>query len=378
MLPTQKRCEGASSTPPGPNWQRAQRRALHNKLMELQGNIRVIARCRPPAPFETAGGDADVVLFPDAQGELTVRNEAGSPHAFEFDSVFAPGSTQGEVFDAVKPMITSALDGYPSCIFAYGQTGSGKTHTMEGPLEDRGVYFRALAELFEFRDEKGQPLQITLSMLEIYNETIRDLLVLKTGGQPKLEIRQTQTGHNVPGLTQVRVATQDEVTNVVGKGSAQRTVGGHDMNEHSSRSHLIISLDIAGRGKLNLVDLAGSERLSKTNATGDRLKEAQAINKSLSALGDVIQALSKKNGHVPYRNSKLTYLLQDSLSVSAKVMMVVAVSPNESNASETICSLNFASRCRDVALGGKSASIELDKAKKTIRMLQAKLATLTS
>ena len=148
---------------------------------------------------------------------------------------------------------------------------------------------------------------------------------------------------------------------VLERGRCNRAVGGHDMNEHSSRSHSIFTIMCTTRntidgsgtfGKLNLIDLAGSERLSKTEATGDRLKEAQNINKSLSALGDVINALgNRKNTHIPYRNSKLTYLLQDSLGGNSKVMMVVAISPAVYNVGETICSLNFASRCRLTELG---------------------------
>ena len=235
------------------------------------------------------------------------------------------------------------------------------------------------------------------SMLEVYNETILDLLAFnkgKSSGTPKLEVRQTATGHSVPGLTEVAVDSLDAIQRLMQRGSAQRSVGGHDLNAHSSRSHLILTLHIectrlvggGGGGangllvskttssKLNLIDLAGSERLSKTGATGERLKEAQNINKSLSALGEVINSLSSKHGHVPYRNSKLTFLLQDSLSRNAKVLMLVNISPAESNASESICSLSFAARCRDVALGDGRESAELDKARKHIRMLQSRLS----
>lgn len=196
------------------------------------------------------------------------------------------------------------------------------------------------------------------SMLEIYNETIRDLL----GEQgEKLEIRQTERGNSVPGLTEVDVSSTEEVLRLMETGQSNRAVGAHDMNEHSSRSHSILTIQVVGVnkhdesqsfGKLHLIDLAGSERVSKTDATGERLKEAQNINRSLSALGDVINALcSRKTGHIPYRNSKLTFLLQDSLGGNSKVMMFVNISPAVYNLSETVCSLNFAARCRNVELG---------------------------
>merc|ERR1711871_554965 len=179
--------------------------------------------------------------------------------------------------------------------------------------------------------------------------------------ESKLDVRHSSSGSNVTGLTEVQVAVPEQVFEVLERGRCNRAVGAHDMNEHSSRSHSIFTIMCTTRntidgsvsfGKLNLIDLAGSERLSKTEATGDRLKEAQNINRSLSALGDVINALgNKKNTHVPYRNSKLTYLLQDSLGGNSKVMMVVAISPAEYNVGETICSLNFASRCRLTELG---------------------------
>ncbi|KAH8075036.1 hypothetical protein JL721_1022 [Aureococcus anophagefferens] len=311
--------------------ERARRREIGEKLAVLQGNIRVIARCRPPVACETeSGADVCAVSFPaGCDGDVTVTNDAGLKQRFEYDAVFKPGSTQAEVFEAICPLVQSAFDGFSVCIFAYGQTGSGKTHTMEGPPDDRGVYFRALRELFHARPP-GAAVAVKLSMLEVYNETIVDLLA-DGGSRPKLEVRQTGSGHSVPGLTSLDVESLDEVQRLTERGGANRSVGGHDLNARSSRSHLIVALDVSTtvdgaerRARLNLVDLAGSERLSRTGATGDRLKEAQNINKSLSALGDVIAALAKKNAaHVPYRNSKLTFLLQDSLSRHAKVLMFV-------------------------------------------------------
>jgi kinesin family protein C2/C3 len=273
------------------------------------------------------------------------------------------------VFEYVQPLAISVLDGYNVCIFAYGQTGSGKTHTMEGSTADPGVSPRAVRELFRLVAESPSEWTYSLkfSMLEVYNELILDLLSPSAGDskgeRERLDVRQTPDGKGVvvSGLLEVAVESSEQVEALMAQGQSNRAVGAHDMNEHSSRSHSILTITVKGKnsldgtvtnGKLNLIDLAGSERISKTDATGERLKEAQNINKSLSALGDVIAALgNKKNTHVPYRNSKLTYLLQDSLGGNSKVFMFCNISPAVFNLGETICSLNFASRCRAVELG---------------------------
>ena len=192
---------------------------------------------------------------------------------------------------------------------------------MDGYADSRGVIHRAIEELFEFASNNSY-IQYTfkITMLEIYNETINDLLVNPNSSyELKLEVRHSSDGSSVMGLTEIEVGLASQVFEVLERGRVNRAVGSHNMNEHSSRSHSILTVLCKGVnvdgttsvGKLNLIDLAGSERLSKTDATGDRLKEAQNINRSLSALGDVINALgNKKSTHVPYRNSKLTYLLQ--------------------------------------------------------------------
>ncbi|KAG3163780.1 hypothetical protein PI124_g5886 [Phytophthora idaei] len=363
------------------------RRKLHNRLMELQGNIRVFCRVRPIQPVEMKSEQSALaVFFRDNDHEnldLFVGSEAGDKanqigqkHAFEFDHVFQPDSTQEQVFEQTRALVVSALDGFNVCIFAYGQTGSGKTHTMEGPEQDRGVNFRALRELFSIRDDRmaggNFECSMKLSILEVYNETIVDLL--EGGGRAPgaaspavfkgLDVRVGKNGVYVENLIEVEVFNEGDVLDLMRLGHSHRSVGSHDFNEHSSRSHLVLSIVIetgmkseARRriSKLHLIDLAGSERVSKTAASGQRLKEAQNINRSLSALGDVIAALGANSKHVPYRNSKLTFLLQDSLSGNSKVLMFVNVSPVQWNAWETLCSLNFASRCRSVALGQAKA-----------------------
>ncbi|KAG5188268.1 P-loop containing nucleoside triphosphate hydrolase protein [Tribonema minus] len=336
--------------------------------MDLQGNIRVLARVRPVLEVErNSGQGTDVTEFP-TEVELLVKRDEATRSAFEFDRVFPPSSTQEQVFEGVHPLIVSVLDGFDVAIFAYGQTGSGKTFTMEGDAANPGVNTRAMQTLFELGRQRSNDINytFTLSVLEIYNESIYDLLSdsATTKGERGrgLDIRQGAAGIIVPGLAAVEVDSMEMVTAQLEQANKARAVGSHDMNEHSSRSHMIVCIHVNGvnahngaatRAKLNLIDLAGSERVGKTDASGDRLKEAQNINRSLSALGDVIAALAtrSKGSHIPFRNSKLTYLLQDCLSGGGKTLMFCNVSPAAYNLGETICSLNFAARCRAVELG---------------------------
>ncbi|ETW06554.1 hypothetical protein, variant 2 [Aphanomyces invadans] len=297
------------------------RRQLHNRVMEMAGNIRVFCRIRPVSNVEVTSADsAQVVTFrPNDPHVLDLTVAEGQKHTFEFDYVFQPTTGQADVFEQTKALVVSAMDGFNVCIFAYGQTGSGKTHTMEGPATDRGVNFRAMDELFRVRDERVRSgnveCDMKLSILEVYNETIVDLLDdSPTGERKPLEVRMGKQGAYVENLMEVEVYSASDVDDLMKLGHSHRSVGSHDVNEHSSRSHLVVSITITsshkldGRkslSKLHLIDLAGSERISKTAASGQRLKEAQHINRSLSALGDVIASLGGHSKHVPYRNSKL-------------------------------------------------------------------------
>ncbi|KAI9086913.1 hypothetical protein K1719_031074 [Acacia pycnantha] len=340
---------------------------LYNKVLELKGNIRVFCRCRPLNAEEMTSGARMAIDFESAKdGELTVLSNGASRRTFKFDAVFGPQADQADIFEDTAPFATSVLDGYNVCIFAYGQTGTGKTFTMEGTEKARGVNFRTLEKMFDIIKERQKLYRydVSVSVLEVYNEQIRDLLV--SGNQlgiaaRRLEIRQAGEGmHHVPGLVEAHVNNMTEVWEVLQTGSNARAVSSTNANEHSSRSHCIHCVMVKGenllngectRSKLWLVDLAGSERVAKTEVQGDRLKETQNINRSLSALGDVISALATKCSHVPFRNSKLTHLLQDSLGGDSKALMFVQISPNENDLSETICSLNFASRVRGIELG---------------------------
>ncbi|RID43596.1 hypothetical protein BRARA_I00447 [Brassica rapa] len=342
-------------------------RKLYNLVQDLKGNIRVYCRVRPFLPGEpTALSTVEHI----EEGTITIRvpskygKEGHKP--FMFNKVFGPSATQEEVFSDMQPLVRSVLDGYNVCIFAYGQTGSGKTFTMTGPKElteeSLGVNYRALADLFLLSDQRKDTTsyQISVQMLEIYNEQVRDLLA--TDGQTKrLEIRNnSQNGINVPEASLMPVSTTDDVIQLMDLGHMNRAVSSTAMNDRSSRSHSCVTVHVQGRdltsgtiihGSMHLVDLAGSERVDKSEVTGDRLKEAQHINKSLSALGDVISSLSQKTSHVPYRNSKLTQLLQDSLGGSAKTLMFVHISPEADTLGEAISTLKFAERVGSVELG---------------------------
>jgi len=350
----------------------AERKRLHNLVQELRGNIRVYCRVRPVSRRELEnGGDEgcrQCVQFPEDGLSVEVRS-AKKEKTFEYDQVFACDSTQEKVYSEIADLVVSVLDGYNVCIFAYGQTGSGKTYTMNGPPENRGCNLRALHDLFvKSKERRRDAIEdvITVSVLEIYNESIRDLLRDPSKGLKKLEVRRGERGNYVPDLTTVEVHDDAEVLELMDMADSVRAAASTDMNEHSSRSHMLLSVHVATLhkssgmrtfSKLHLVDLAGSERINKSNATGQALKEAQNINKSLSALGDVIAARGADQKHVPFRNSTLTHLLQDSISQDSKTLMFCCISPVTYNVDETFCTLNFGSRVGNVELGKASKQV---------------------
>ncbi|KAJ6706942.1 KINESIN-LIKE PROTEIN [Salix viminalis] len=307
------------------------RKKLHNTILELKGNIRVFCRVRPVLPDDVAGSEPDVISYPTST-EALGRGIDGQKYPFNFDKVFNHDASQQEVFVEISQLVQSALDGYKVCIFAYGQTGSGKTYTMMGRPEapdQKGLIPRSLEQIFQTSQSliaQGWKYKMQASMLEIYNETI----------------------------------SIEEISSLLRQAAQSRSVGKTQMNEQSSRSHFVFTLRISGvnegteqqvQGVLNLIDLAGSERLSRSGATGDRLKETQAINRSLSSLSDVIFALAKKEDHVPFRNSKLTYLLQPCLGGDSKTLMFVNISPDPASVGESLCSLRFAARVNACEIG---------------------------
>ncbi|XP_076916445.1 kinesin-like protein KIN-14R [Bidens hawaiensis] len=365
------------------NEEQAKTRKLHNQVEDAKGNIRVFCRCRPLSKSESSTGCSTVVDFDAASnGELGILSSGSTKKTFKFDRVFTPNDNQVDVFSQASPLVTSVLDGYNVCIFAYGQTGTGKTFTMEGTEGNRGVNYRTLEELFIIARERIDTFkyEISVSVLEVYNEQIRDLLTTSSSSSKKLEVKQASEGHhNIPGLVEAKVENIQEVWKVLRSGSSNRAVGSNNVNEHSSRSHCMLCIMVRAKNLINgectksklwLVDLAGSERLAKTEAQGDRLKEAQNINRSLSALGDVISALASKSSHIPYRNSKLTHLLQDSLGGDSKTLMFVQISPSEHDLSETLSSLNFATRVRGVELGPARKQVDTSELQKMKLMLE--------
>eukprot|EP00930_Biecheleria_cincta_P018178 TRINITY_DN1424_c0_g2_i1.p1 TRINITY_DN1424_c0_g2~~TRINITY_DN1424_c0_g2_i1.p1 ORF type:complete len:970 (+),score=222.53 TRINITY_DN1424_c0_g2_i1:31-2940(+) len=337
------------------------RKKLHNLVLDLKGNIRVFVRVRPmnakEKPTEPEG--EPTIQFRDDINIGVYDGTHSRRKWFEFDQVFAPDTVQNAVFEEAKPLATSTLDGYNVCIFAYGQTGSGKTHTMTGTSQDPGLNTRVLTELFRIRDERRGEYEthISLSVTEIYNETIKDLLCPSS---KKLDVKINADGScGVPGVTESKVESVEDVLKCINDASKNRSTSSTDMNEQSSRSHSIVTVHTRSTlkgsdtlvGKIHLIDLAGSENTNKSGVSGQGMKEAQNINKSLSALGDVIQSLVAKNPHTPYRNSKLTMMLKDSLGGDSKTLMIVCSSPAQTNVTETLSSLNFAARARNVELG---------------------------
>ncbi|CAA7388626.1 unnamed protein product [Spirodela intermedia] len=329
------------------------RREALNRILDIKGSIRVFCRVRPNSSSTVTTGSEKV----------TIRS-AGARKDFRVDRVFPPEATQEEVFSEVEPIVRSAIDGHSVCVFAYGQTGTGKTYTMEGTAHQPGIVPCAMKQLFReasSMDDAGSSLTFSMSMLEIYMGSLRDLLGPKASSAKSSLNIQTGGGGcvEVEGLTEVRVVDFKQASHWYAKGKRARTTSWTSVNEASSRSHCLTRIAVgrpaSGGGgaaraaeelvsKLWMVDLGGSERLLKTGAKGQTMDEGKAINLSLSALGD------------------LTQILKDSLGVGSKVLMLVHISSSEYDIGETICSLLFARRARGVD-SGEEASEELRQRK---------------
>ncbi|KAF5284729.1 hypothetical protein FQR65_LT13431 [Abscondita terminalis] len=331
------------------------RRIMHNQIQDLKGTIRVFCRVRP----QLAMNKKDSINNPKSNESYT---------EFVFDKVFEANSSQQEVFAEVAQLVQSAVDGYNVCIFAYGQTGSGKTYTMQGETTNNclGVIPKSVDLIFRLVEKyklMGWGYVVEVSFLEIYNEMINDLL--NANAKESLEIRFNEgKGTTVKNLTTFIVQSADELSVLMNRAYLNRAVAVTNFNEHSSRSHSVTKITLTGTndstktiycGSLNLVDLAGSE----SARTSDRITETKSINQSLSALGSVITALQNKDSHIPYRNSKLTYLLQSSLGGNSKTLMIVNIAPLEDCYNESINTLRFATKVKKVKILSKKNKITL-------------------
>ncbi|KAL0853257.1 hypothetical protein Bca101_058409 [Brassica carinata] len=367
------------------NDQNKRRRQILNEFLDLKGNIRVFCRVKPL--------DSKNLRAPVASDtrNVFIKLTESKRKTYNFDRVFQPDSSQDDVFLEIEPVIKSVIDGYNACIFAYGQTGTGKTFTMEGLPESPGIVPRAIKGLFKQVEESNLKFVIKFSMLEIYMGNLRDLLVsqgTKLIGPipPSLLIHTDAKGEiDIENLVTLKVNDFDEVFKLYKLGCRNRATAFTNSNSASSRSHCMIRVSITGAGaaerrrernKIWLVDLGGSERVLKTKATGRRFDEGKAINLSLSALGDVINSLQRKSPHIPYRNSKLTQVLKDSLGQDSKTLMLVHVSRKEDDLCETICSLNFATRAKNIHLGQDESKEEQERKEAVMLNLQKMMETI--
>ncbi|XP_037635231.1 kinesin-like protein KIF3A isoform X5 [Sebastes umbrosus] len=361
---------------------------------EGNDNVKVVVRCRPLNQKEKMMSHRQAVTVDEHRGTITV-NKLETPHeppkTFTFDTVFGQESKQLDVYNlTARPIVDSVLAGYNGTIFAYGQTGTGKTFTMEGVRavpELRGIIPNSFAHVFGHiaKAEGDTRFLVRVSYLEIYNEEVRDLL--GKDQMQRLEVKERpDVGVYIKDLSGYVVNNADDMDRIMTLGHKNRSVGATNMNEHSSRSHAIFTITIecsekgvdgnqhVRMGKLHLVDLAGSERQGKTGATGQRLKEATKINLSLSTLGNVISALvDGKSTHVPYRNSKLTRLLQDSLGGNSKTMMCANIGPADYNYDETISTLRYANRAKNIK---NKARINEDPKDALLRQFQKEIEEL--
>lgn len=395
--------------------ERAARGHLETRLAELQGNIRVLCRVRPmPTAAAGSSGEESDVTSPDrrrkrVQVESAQELSVFSPvdgalyKSFSFARVFHEQHSQLTVFKEVAPLVRTAVAGRHACVFAYGQTGVGKTHTMQGTEGDRGLYYRASELIYSCVAQQQHvfDFQVSAQIVEIYNEEIYDLLgqppssssnggsssttttaaaAVTDSGSPSgsgmgchvgatsmcgnlssassstVEIRHGENGVYLKNVESVAAPSAKELYDAIARSKSGRK------SERSNRSHTVLMLDIrrtskangeTDTGRLVLVDLAGSERLSKTADTPAlTVRESQHINKSLAAVGDVLSALLAKEKHIPFRNSKLTHLLQDSLGgIANHTLLLVHVSPKSADVNETINSLKFASRVSHIQMG---------------------------
>ncbi|CAL0310527.1 unnamed protein product [Lupinus luteus] len=348
-------------------------------------NVQVLLRCRPFSEDELRSNAPQVVTCNEFNREVAVSQNIAGKHidrVFTFDKVFGPSAQQKDLYDqAVTPIVNEVLEGFNCTIFAYGQTGTGKTYTMEGECkrsksgpnkelpQEAGVIPRAVKQIFDMLERQNDEYSVKVTYLELYNEEITDLLAPEELSKVSLEEKQKKQlplmedgkgGVLVRGLEEEIVSSASEIFTLLERGSSKRRTAETLLNKQSSRSHSVFSITIHIKeanpegeelikcGKLNLVDLAGSENISRSGARENRAREAGEINKSLLTLGRVISALVEHLGHVPYRDSKLTRLLRDSLGGRTKTCIIATVSPAVHCLEETLSTLDYAHRAKNI------------------------------
>ncbi|KAJ5593816.1 uncharacterized protein N7459_000024 [Penicillium hispanicum] len=354
--------------------------------------IKVVARFRPQNKVELSSGGTPIVEF-ESEESCNINSREGTG-SFTFDRVFPMGSPQNDIFDySIRPTVDDLLNGYNGTVFAYGQTGAGKSYTMMGSdIDDdvgKGVIPRIVEQIFASILTSPSNIEYTVrvSYMEIYMERIRDLLVPHNDNLPVHE--EKSRGVYVKGLLEVYVSSVQEVYEVMRRGGNARAVAATNMNQESSRSHSIFVITVSQKnvetgsaksGQLFLVDLAGSEKVGKTGASGQTLEEAKKINKSLSALGMVINALTDgKSSHIPYRDSKLTRILQESLGGNSRTTLIINCSPSSYNDAETISTLRFGVRAKAIKNKAKvNAELSPAELKQLLRKAQTQVTSFES
>ncbi|KAF2938627.1 kinesin-like protein KIN-5B [Oryza sativa Japonica Group] len=350
-----------------------------SEMKDCEANVQVVLRCRPLSEEEQRANVQSAISCDDLKREVTVLHSLfkQADKTFTFDKVFGPKAQQRSIYDrAVKPIVKDVLEGYNCTVFAFGQTGTGKTYTMEGEMRQKaselsataGVIPRAVRDIFDILEERKADYSMKVTFLELYNEEITDLLALEDQSRFP-EDRQKRAislmedrkgGAVIRGLEEVVVYSASEIYNLLEHGSARRRTADTALNKQSSRSHSVFSIYIHVKettvgnqellkcGRLNLVDLAGSENIARSGAREGRAREAGEMNKSLLTLGRVITALVEHSVHVPYRDSKLTRLLRESLGGKAKTCIIATVSPSIHCLEETVVTLDYAYRAKSI------------------------------
>ncbi|KAI8893164.1 P-loop containing nucleoside triphosphate hydrolase protein [Globomyces pollinis-pini] len=334
-----------------------------------EANITVVVRVRPRNQREVRENSTTCVATSNNQVHVKANANASdaTTKTFSFDKVFGPNVSQQQVFDdVVSGMLSEVLLGYNCTIFAYGQTGAGKTHTMEGDLRDpttgAGIIPRTLYSLFEQLENDTSEFTVRVSFLELYNEELKDLLAVDEDCK-KLKLYEDLNRKGsvvINGVEETLVKSAADVITILQIGSKKRQTAATKMNDVSSRSHGIFTITVHIKestsdgeellkvGKLNLVDLAGSENIGRSGAENRRAKEAGMINQSLLTLGRVINALVDRSPHIPYRESKLTRILQDSLGGRTKTCIIAAISPARCSIEESLSTLDYAHRAKNI------------------------------